>query len=488
MTARSQNTIQGAHTAESVIEARDPRIGHGRVRRAWIFASVIILACFAVWGVVSASGSAEAQVPRYGSVSISGPSSITVDTTEDYTITTTGIPSSTVSYYHVEVTTDGDISEEDDCSNDVSWQYNPGSGTDSEDITIEGCSVGDGTITATLYFTVVDLGEVSEVASSDKDVDVVSETAPPQPTPTPDPVISISADDSRIDEGDDAEFTVEAEGTLSSNLTVAIQVRSVGSFISGTRPRSVTVYSSNNRGTISITTRDDSNDEADGSITVELLDGNDYDLDSSNDSASVTVRDNDLPIPSISISAKRSSITEGTDAEFTVTASRTLDADLTVRVRVTQEGTYTDDTGTRSVTIDDGDRSASFEINTDDDSVDETNGEITATIRSGTGYSVGSPSSDSVTVRDNDPSRPDDPTGVSVSRSDTGPADGNVTVRWNSVDGAAKYRVQRRSSGGTYSTVESNTTSRSVTLSAPCGTTYYFRVAAYGDGTGAAEV
>ena len=402
---------------------------------------LVTVALLAVLAWVSPPGQLEAQVVRYGSISISGANSITVDTTSDYRITTSGIPSSTASYYHVEVTTDGDISEEDDCSTDGYWRFNPGSGNKNRDITVEGCSEGDGTITATLYFTVADLGEVSKVSSSEKDVAVVSTTAPPEPTATPDPIVSISAIDRTIDEGDAARYRVTAIGTLSSDLSVAIQVRGASNFISGTRPTLVTVSSSDNEGSISISTDDDSNDESDGTITVELLDGNDYDLDSSDDSASVTVRDNDLPIPSISISAEPGSVVEGTDAEFTVTASRTLDADLAVRIRVTQEGDYTDETGTTSVTIEDGNRSETFGIDTDRDRNDEEDGKITVTIRSGTGYSIGSPSPVSVKVQDDD--LPPPPRNLRVERGSTHGRNA-VVVYWDRIGAADGYQVQKR--------------------------------------------
>ncbi len=87
---------------------------------------------------------------------------------------------------------------------------------------------------------------------------------------------------------------------------------------------------------------------------------------------------------------------------------------------------------------------------------------------------------------------PPAPTGVAVTRTAADEPPDNpssVEVSWYSFSSAARYRVQRstsRTSG--YSTVETFTAddngnlATSGTFDAPCGTAYYFRVAAYGDG------
>ncbi len=70
---------------------------------------------------------------------------------------------------------------------------------------------------------------------------------------------------------------------------------------------------------------------------------------------------------------------------------------------MTDSGDFADSgqTGMRTVTVNAG-SSATISVTTDDDSADETDGTFTATVQSGAGYTVATPSSASVDVADND--------------------------------------------------------------------------------------
>ena len=89
--------------------------------------------------------------------------------------------------------------------------------------------------------------------------------------------------------------------------------------------------------------------------------------------------------PEISITAG-ADITEGGDATFTLTATPAPAADLDITVELSQTGDHAT-TGTRTVTISTG-GSATLILATTDDSTDEPDGTITATIDTGAGYSV----------------------------------------------------------------------------------------------------
>ncbi|MYA62337.1 MAG: hypothetical protein F4X94_07175, partial [Dehalococcoidia bacterium] len=108
------------------------------------------------------------------------------------------------------------------------------------------------------------------------------------------------------------------------------------------------------------------------------------------------------PEPEVTITANKSSITEGDDIEFTVTLNNAPSSELTVKVSVTQSGSYISGTPPTSVTIAARQTTVSFTIETDDDDVDESDGSITAQITDADGYDVGSPSSKKVPVSDND--------------------------------------------------------------------------------------
>ena len=109
--------------------------------------------------------------------------------------------------------------------------------------------------------------------------------------------------------------------------------------------------------------------------------------------------------PQIAIAAG-SDVTEGTAATFTITASPAPAADLAVTVSVTQSGDFTATTGAQTITIPTS-GAYTLTVATSDDSTDEVDGSITATIDTGTGYIVStSDSAATVAVADDDPPTP----------------------------------------------------------------------------------
>ena len=94
------------------------------------------------------------------------------------------------------------------------------------------------------------------------------------------------------------------------------------------------------------------------------------------------------PPPEISI-ASDGDVSESTAASFTITASPTPHAALSVSVNVSQTGDYGVTTGARTVTIPTS-GSYTLTVATSDDSADEADGSVTATVNTGTGYTVSS--------------------------------------------------------------------------------------------------
>ena len=215
------------------------------------------------------------------------------------------------------------------------------------------------------------------------------------------PVVSVSSG-SGITEGGSASFTVSASPAPSANLDVKVTVTQSGDYGATTGQRTVTVPTSGSV-TFTVGTTDDDADEADGSVTATLVDGAAYDLGASK-TATVTVSDNDDPTPVVSI-AGGSGITEGGSASFTVSASPAPSANLDVKVTVTQSGDYGATTGQRTVTIPTS-GSVTFTVGTTDDSADETDGSVTATLVDGAAYDLGTSKTATVTVSDNDDPTP----------------------------------------------------------------------------------
>ena len=107
------------------------------------------------------------------------------------------------------------------------------------------------------------------------------------------------------------------------------------------------------------------------------------------------------PTPEISI-ASDGDVTEGIAASFTITASPAPSADLSVSVSVSQSGDYGVSTGAQTVTIPTS-GTYTLSVATSDDSTDEADGSVTATVNTGTGYTVStSGGAATAAVSDND--------------------------------------------------------------------------------------
>ncbi len=107
-------------------------------------------------------------------------------------------------------------------------------------------------------------------------------------------------------------------------------------------------------------------------------------------------------LPEISIAAG-TAVTEGTAAEFTLTASSPAPVGgLTVTVSVSQTGTFIEGVAPTTVTIAAAATTAALMVTTTDDDIDEAAGSVTATVTAGTGYTVGTGNTASVTVNDDD--------------------------------------------------------------------------------------
>ena len=107
-------------------------------------------------------------------------------------------------------------------------------------------------------------------------------------------------------------------------------------------------------------------------------------------------------MPEVSITAASSAVTEGTAARFNVTLGEAASEALTVSVRVTQSGSVLAGTPVSELTLAAGDMTATLSVDTEADSVVEGDSTVAAMLTAGTGYSLGTASSASVTVEDDD--------------------------------------------------------------------------------------
>ncbi|MCY3596436.1 MAG: hypothetical protein OXG71_03240 [Rhodospirillales bacterium] len=107
-----------------------------------------------------------------------------------------------------------------------------------------------------------------------------------------------------------------------------------------------------------------------------------------------------VSVPEVTIAAG-DGVTEGAAATFTLSADPAPAAALDVSVTVATEGEYGITAGTQTVTIPTS-GSATLTLATTGDEVDEADGSVSVTVDAGTGYTVGSASSGSVAIADDD--------------------------------------------------------------------------------------
>ncbi len=231
---------------------------------------------------------------------------------------------------------------------------------------------------------------------------------PSPPPPLAVPEISIAAGPN-ITEGGDATFTVSASPAPTSAWSVVVSVTQLGDFGVSTGQRQVTI-SSSGTGTLTVNTTNDSSDEPNGSVSATVNSGQGYTVSATAGTATVSVADDDDAVsatPVVSITAG-GGITEGGNATFTLTATPAPASALSVSVTVGQTGDYAT-VGPRTVSIPTS-GSATFTVGTLNDSVDEPNGSITATINGGQGYSWSSAAGTAtVAVADDDDPPPSTP-------------------------------------------------------------------------------
>jgi hypothetical protein len=223
------------------------------------------------------------------------------------------------------------------------------------------------------------------------------------------PVATIAATDSAATEtaGNTGTFTITLSRQSSSNTTVNYTI--TGTATNGTDYNSigtsVTILAGSTTGTITITPVDDNVYEGSETVILTLATGTGYSVDSPN-SATVTINDNDsAPLATITATDATANETAGDTGSFTVTLSRSSGSNTTVNYSIGGTATNGTDYNTisNSVSIPAGSTTASITIIPVDDSISEYDETVVLTVTGGTGYSVGSPSSATVTILDNDP-------------------------------------------------------------------------------------
>ncbi len=153
---------------------------------------------------------------------------------------------------------------------------------------------------------------------------------------------------------------------------------------------------------VSVPIVNDTDDERDETftVTVDYVDPNPLHLQGGSSAATVTIVDNDLP--TVSIAAIGASAAEDATLQFRLTREGVADDALTVNVRVSETRQMLASGQPTTATFLAGESTTTLVVVLDDDTKDEDNSTVTATLRSGTGYVLGTNTSAQATARDND--------------------------------------------------------------------------------------
>ena len=233
------------------------------------------------------------------------------------------------------------------------------------------------------------------------------------------PTVTVVADAASVTEGSEASFTVSrtnAPGEHNRRTFVRLLITDPDGALSPGTVLSpfIAILEGRTEHTLSLQTVDDQVPEQEGNITVRVMANSSLDAPyvvGSPDRATVEVADNEDPI--VSISADVSTLTEGTDAQFSFNRIGSTKSSLTVgvnifghhkimsaatRILATNVGPMPDTT----VTFSPGMSSAILALTTEADQVNEGDGELRVSIKGSPAYETDGNGSAKVLVVDDD--------------------------------------------------------------------------------------
>ena len=168
-----------------------------------------------------------------------------------------------------------------------------------------------------------------------------------------------------------------------------------------------TVVNWNAAQTVTVTAMGDTDNTDDTATITHTVAGADYGANSIT-AESVMVTVSEIVLPSVTIAADASPVSEGATAVFTLTRTDPTTEELVVGVSVTESGKVISEPAPISVTFLPGSATAPLSVPTDNDNVDEDAGTVTVMVAMDSAnpatYLLGTPASASVTVNDDDSS------------------------------------------------------------------------------------
>ena len=224
------------------------------------------------------------------------------------------------------------------------------------------------------------------------------------------PTVTLEADHTAINEGTDAVFTLTRDEDTTEELTVWVQVVQ-GAPVRENVRETVVFAADEDTATITIPTENyRARRGVSMTISATLLDPADVGEPRTYGQGTtgpvlITVRD--VSLPDVTVSAEDPWIREGETATFTFQRQNGEWRRFTIDIEVTADSRFVSSTLPTTITFPLNESSVTLEISTDSDTTAEDNGEITVTVKDGTGYQPSFPSTATTTVFDDDSGFPD---------------------------------------------------------------------------------
>ncbi|MDE0025980.1 MAG: hypothetical protein OXP69_16325 [Spirochaetaceae bacterium] len=207
--------------------------------------------------------------------------------------------------------------------------------------------------------------------------------------------------DSVVD-GDSLQFRISASPVPRAELTVRVTIAARDCELAQS-PEPVTIAAGESHATLTVPTRGVAVGAQGCTVTATIAAGEGYEVGTAtraSATATLAMR------PVVTVTPDTAFVTEGRPVSFTLTAAPPPTTDLAVNVSLSESGSFLAASGARTVTIRAAVPTAALSAATVDDESDEPTASVTATVESGSGYTVGADDAATVAVSDNDPTRP----------------------------------------------------------------------------------
>ena len=211
-------------------------------------------------------------------------------------------------------------------------------------------------------------------------------------------VVSILPIESPIVEMEKAKFHIFKPNSVNEDLWINLKVTQFGKYIHDHQPTSVLIPSGKSSVKLEIQTISDSKFQTPGTISVELIDGDGYEINTAPlNTATIKVFDDDGRL-GVSIIATETRIHEGETAQFQILTDWSFAEDQEIFYNVITRGEFLSEVVPASIKLDRFKKAAFLNINTQEDGNQNTNGSITVTLNVSENYRVARVPHNSATV------------------------------------------------------------------------------------------